>query len=200
MIGNAGRRLSRASREARTQVLVRDRVIRLVEGEARQPRLRILRGPLGAGKPRRAARSAAGVAGSPAHGGRETHPRGTPKRANHPGSGGRAVHLTGHREIPTEEHLPEVPERRSRRHPLPCRTRWSPQAMTCLPSSPDQKQPSHGVEYPACRPASLRQSLTIGTPPISIKRTLPAEPKSIVTVAVGPAPFVSSTLPSPYLS
>lgn len=31
-------------------MLVRDRVIRLIEGEARQPRLRILRGPLGAGK------------------------------------------------------------------------------------------------------------------------------------------------------
>ncbi|QBJ97524.1 hypothetical protein ERC79_17435 [Rhodococcus sp. ABRD24] len=50
MSGNGRRRLSSASREARTQVLVRDRVIRLIEGESRQPRLRILRGPLGAGK------------------------------------------------------------------------------------------------------------------------------------------------------
>ena len=44
------------------------------------------------------------------------------------------------------------------------------------------------------------QSLVIGTPPISIRRTLPVVPKSMVAVARCPTPSTATTVPSPYLS
>ena len=40
----------------------------------------------------------------------------------------------------------------------------------------------------------------MGTLPISMRRTVPAEPKSIVAVARGPAPSALTTVPTPYLS
>ena len=43
-------------------------------------------------------------------------------------------------------------------------------------------------------------SLTRGTPPMIIRRTVPDEPKSIVAVARGPLPSVATTVPRPYLS
>ena len=50
------------------------------------------------------------------------------------------------------------------------------------------------------RSALALYSLTIGTPPINISRTVPDEPKSIKTCVVGPVPATSLTVPSPYLS
>ena len=43
-------------------------------------------------------------------------------------------------------------------------------------------------------------SFTIGTLPISISRTFPDAPKSIVAVARGPTPSHEITVPRPYLS
>src|SRR5437763_13706354 len=40
----------------------------------------------------------------------------------------------------------------------------------------------------------------MGTLPMSIRRTLPAAPKSIVAVARGPTPSHEITVPRPYLS
>ena len=40
----------------------------------------------------------------------------------------------------------------------------------------------------------------MGTPPIVIKRTVPEEPKSIVTVSRTPEPSTAITVPSPYLA
>ena len=40
----------------------------------------------------------------------------------------------------------------------------------------------------------------MGTPPMSMSRTFPEAPKSMVAVARGPLPSQESTLPSPYLS
>jgi len=37
-----------------------------------------------------------------------------------------------------------------------------------------------------------------GTPPMSIRRTVPDVPKSMVAVARGPAPSVATTVPGPY--
>src|SRR5690606_41347106 len=45
-----------------------------------------------------------------------------------------------------------------------------------------------------------RHSFTIGTLPISIRRTVPADPKSMVAVALGSDPSAAITVPSPYLS
>src|SRR5690606_28752499 len=45
-----------------------------------------------------------------------------------------------------------------------------------------------------------RHSFTIGTLPISIRRTVPADPKSMVAVARGPDPSAAITVPRPYLS
>src|SRR5690606_5063983 len=45
-----------------------------------------------------------------------------------------------------------------------------------------------------------RHSFTIGTLPISIRPTVPADPKSMVAVARGPAPAAAITVPTPYLS
>ena len=52
----------------------------------------------------------------------------------------------------------------------------------------------------AAGPAASGYSFCIGTPPMSISRTVPALPKSIVTVARTPAPSDATTVPRPYLS
>lgn len=54
--------------------------------------------------------------------------------------------------------------------------------------------------YSGPQPRNTAYSFTIGTLPISINRTVPAVPKSIVAVARGPEPSVDTTVPSPYLS
>ena len=50
------------------------------------------------------------------------------------------------------------------------------------------------------REVQLTQSFFIGTPPMSISRTVPFEPKSMTAVARTPLPSTLVTVPRPYLS